>query len=125
MPYFLAKTAVFLIVYGARCDAGILGDPAKVALKDSEFHRRLSEATHNPLLVLLLDTIQQMMLEVRTLVSTEQKLFDRVMPMHRWIIESVAARNAAGARKAMREHVEIALEIQRELIERQKSADHR
>src|ERR1035438_10021230 len=63
--YFLAKTAVFLIVYGARCDAGILGDPAKVALKDSEFHRRLSEATHNPLLVLLLDTIQQMMLEER------------------------------------------------------------
>lgn len=93
----------------------------KFALRDYEFHRRLSEATHNPLLSLLLDTVHEMMAEVRVLVSNEQGLFDRVMPTHRQILESVAAGDAAGAREAMREHLQIALKIQTELIERENS----
>jgi GntR family transcriptional regulator, transcriptional repressor for pyruvate dehydrogenase complex len=97
------------------------GDAAQFALKDSEFHRRISETTHNPLLMLLLDSVHDMMSEVRTLVANQAGLFERVMPTHIRIIESVAAHNSAGAREAMREHLEIALAIQTELIEKQKT----
>jgi GntR family transcriptional repressor for pyruvate dehydrogenase complex len=92
-------------------------DPEVFAARDSEFHRRLSETTHNPLLILLLDCIQKMMAEVRVLVSLRQPhLFDRVMPTHIRILECVMGHDPAGARAAMREHLDTALAIQRELI---------
>ncbi len=92
-------------------------DPRQFALKDSEFHRRLTRTTHNPLLILLLDSIQDLMAEVRTLVSEKSGLPERVMPTHVRVIECVASRDSEGARRAMREHLNIALDIQRELIE--------
>jgi GntR family transcriptional repressor for pyruvate dehydrogenase complex len=95
------------------------GDAEKFALKDTEFHRRLSETTHNPLLILLLDSIHDLMSEVRKLVGAEPGLFDRVMPTHIRVLEAVAAHDPASAREAMREHLEIALAIQAELLEKQ------
>jgi DNA-binding FadR family transcriptional regulator len=96
-------------------------DPREFAAQDAEFHRCLAQATHNPLLVLLLDSIRDLMAEVRTLVAQQHKLFERVMPSHIRIFECLASRNAAGARKAMSEHVDIALSIQRELLQGRKS----
>jgi GntR family transcriptional repressor for pyruvate dehydrogenase complex len=89
------------------------------ALKDSEFHRRLSQTTHNPLMILLLDSVQKMMAEVRILVSQQPRLLARVMPTHIKILEFVRAQDPESARAAMREHLNIALTIQRELIQRQ------
>ena len=91
--------------------------PRQFALKDSEFHRFLSQTTHNPLLILLLDSIHDMMADVRALVSEKSGLRERVMPTHVQVAECVASRNPEGARRAMREHLDIALTIQRELIE--------
>ena len=82
-----------------------VADPAQFALKDSEFHRRLSETTHNPLMILLLDSIRDMLAEVRALVGNRQGLFERVMPTHKQILEAIAAHNVDGARAAMREHL--------------------
>lgn len=96
-------------------------DATLFAQKDSEFHRRISETTHNPLLILLLDSVNDMMSEVRRLVANQAGLFERVMPTHNRIIESIVSRDSAGARQAMREHLEIALAIQTELIEKQKT----
>jgi GntR family transcriptional regulator, transcriptional repressor for pyruvate dehydrogenase complex len=94
-------------------------DPQRFALLDSEFHRRLVQTTHNPLMILLLDSIQKMTAEVRALVGSRPHLFERVMPSHYRILECVAAQDRDGARAAMREHLDIALAIQRELIESQ------
>jgi GntR family transcriptional regulator, transcriptional repressor for pyruvate dehydrogenase complex len=99
------------------------GDAPAFARKDSEFHRRLSETTYNPLLILLLDSIQDMMGEVRALVANQTGLFERVTPTHLRILDAVASRNPAGAREAMREHLEIALEIQCELIEKKEARE--
>ena len=96
--------------------AAAAGDAEVFAARDSEFHRRLSQTTHNPLLILLLDCIQNMMAEVRVLVSQQPHLFDRVMPTHIRILECVQRQDPEGARAAMREHLDTALEIQRELI---------
>jgi DNA-binding FadR family transcriptional regulator len=95
------------------------GDPEVFAARDSEFHRRLFEATHNPLLILLSDCIQKMMAEVRVLVSRQPRFFDRVMPTHIRVLECVLAQDPEGARAAMREHIDTALAIQRELIRKQ------
>jgi GntR family transcriptional repressor for pyruvate dehydrogenase complex len=94
-------------------------DSERFALLDSEFHRRLVQTTHNPLMILLLDSIQKMTAEVRALVGSQPHLFERVMPSHFRILECIAAQDRDGARAAMREHLDIALAIQRELIESQ------
>ena len=96
-------------------------DPEQFAIEDSEFHRRLIQTTHNPLMSLLLDSIQTMTGEVRALVGKQPHLSDRVMPTHVQILESVVAQDPDGARAAMREHLDIALAIQRELIQNQAS----
>lgn len=89
--------------------------PQQFAESDNEFHRRLAQTTHNPLLILLLDSIRDLMTEVRARVSERTGVFDRVMPTHLEILECIAARDARGARRAMREHLQVALSIQTEL----------
>jgi len=96
-------------------------DPEQFAVKDSEFHRRLIQTTHNPLMSLLLNSIQTMTGEVRALVGKQPHLYERVMPTHVQILERVVAQDPDGARAAMREHLDIALTIQRELIQDQAS----
>jgi GntR family transcriptional repressor for pyruvate dehydrogenase complex len=96
-------------------------DPRLFALKDSQFHRRLSETTHNPLLILLLDSVHDMMAEVRELVAHESGLFGQVMPTHIRIVEAVKAHDPVAARDAMREHLNIALNVQIAVIEKQKN----
>jgi len=101
------------------CDemAASANNPEAFAELDSEFHRRIAMATQNPLLTLLLDSIRETMSEVRELVSRQPGLFDRVTPGHTRVLNSIIAQNPSGARAAMHEHLETALEVQRELIE--------
>jgi GntR family transcriptional regulator, transcriptional repressor for pyruvate dehydrogenase complex len=94
-------------------------DAEQFAIKDSEFHWQLIHTTHNPLMMLLLDSVQKMTAEVRTMVGRQPHLFDRVMPTHIRILECVAAQDPDGARAAMREHLDNALAVQRELIQLQ------
>jgi GntR family transcriptional regulator, transcriptional repressor for pyruvate dehydrogenase complex len=91
-------------------------DPHLFADKDTEFHRRLAQTTHNPLLVLLLTSIQDLMAEVRTIVAPTPDLYERVMPTHKSIVACVSRHNPKGARQAMREHLETALIIQMEVL---------
>jgi GntR family transcriptional repressor for pyruvate dehydrogenase complex len=93
-------------------------DLEQFASKDSEFHRRLIQTTHNPLMILLLDSIQKMTAEVRTLVGRQPHLFERVMPTHLRILERVVAQDPDGARAAMRKHLDRALAVQRELVQK-------
>jgi DNA-binding FadR family transcriptional regulator len=92
-------------------------DPAQFAIKDSDFHRRLILTTHNPLMILLVDSIQTLTADVRALVGKQPHLFERVMPTHLRILECVVAQDPDGARAAMQEHLDIALAVQRELIQ--------
>lgn len=96
------------------------GDPAKFALRDHEFHQILSESAHNPLLSVLLDTVHEMMAEVRRLVSNAPGLFEQVMPTHRLLVQAIAGRDALGAQQAMCDHLAIAIRIQTELLANRK-----
>jgi GntR family transcriptional regulator, transcriptional repressor for pyruvate dehydrogenase complex len=88
-------------------------DPALFAMRDSDFHRRLAQTTHNPLLTLLLDSIHDLMVEVRELVARESGLVERVMPAHVELLECVEMRDAKRARQTMRAHLLAALEVQK------------
>lgn len=83
---------------------------------DSRFHAALARTTHNPLIVILLDSIQDLMLDVRLLVQEYPDLYDEVMPDHRAILERVSARDPRGSRRAMQTHLEHARRIQQEFL---------
>ena len=91
-------------------------DPDLFASRDTEFHRRIAETTHNPLLIMLLDSIQDLMIEVRNLVAKEEGLVERVMPAHAAILECIKSRDEKKAQQRMHEHLLAALDIQRQAI---------
>jgi DNA-binding FadR family transcriptional regulator len=90
--------------------------PEAFAAKDAEFHQGLAKTTHNPLLIILLDSIRDLMREVRLMVTRHPGLREHVMPDHEKILDRVAAQDPSGARQAMGEHLEHALRIQEELL---------
>jgi GntR family transcriptional regulator, transcriptional repressor for pyruvate dehydrogenase complex len=76
--------------------------------KDAEFHKRIAEATKNPFLVLLLDSIRSATDEVRTLVAAQSGSIRSAFAGHLRILDSIEARDAEGARQAMRDHLDAA-----------------
>lgn len=95
----------------------VLDIPEALVTSDADFHRELARTTHNPLLIILLDSIQDLMQEVRLLVTRHPELHQKVMLDHRKILGRVAANDSDGARQAMEEHLEHARRFQEELLE--------
>ena len=93
--------------------------PESFAARDADFHQGLARTTYNPLLIILLDSIRDLMQEVRLMVTRHPDLTKRVMPDHRRILERVAARDPEGARQAMEDHLEHARRFQQELLKAQ------
>lgn len=91
-------------------------NPEAFAARDAEFHRRLAATTRNALLVVLLDSIRDLLQEVRLRVHGYPDLPGQVIPGHRKILERLIAKDPAGARQAMREHLERARHIQRAVL---------
>jgi GntR family transcriptional regulator, transcriptional repressor for pyruvate dehydrogenase complex len=86
-----------------------------VAVADVEFHRLVARATHNPLYGALLDSIGDVLLDIRraTVGLPGRRALGR---RHHWeIFERIAARDAEGAQAAMRAHLEEAAEAWRQL----------
>jgi len=92
------------------------GSPLLFAAKDSEFHRRLAQTAHNPLLTLLLDSIHDLMVGIRELVARESGLVERVMPAHNEMLDCIVLRDAKRARQAMRAHLLAALDVQKKAV---------
>jgi GntR family transcriptional repressor for pyruvate dehydrogenase complex len=74
------------------------------AAKDADFHRMLAVASHNRLLVLLLDSIRDLMQDYILSTLPHVDISGHVVPVHRRIVDRVVAHDAAGARQAMWEH---------------------
>jgi DNA-binding FadR family transcriptional regulator len=96
--------------------APVIGDPLAFANEDEEFHRCLAQMTNNPLLLLLLDSIAELMREVRLSVAQRPALLISNLADHRRILECVLNGDGPGARLAMQEHLEHARQIQEEYI---------
>ncbi len=84
-----------------------------VALDDA-FHHALAEMTHNPLIVMLAETIGQIMHEVRVHVHQFGQVYATSTRDHQRIFGRVAAGDADGASQAMLDHLEHARRFQAE-----------
>jgi DNA-binding FadR family transcriptional regulator len=114
-----AEIARLAQIYGEMESAA--GDAQRFALKDTEFHRYLGESTHNPLMILLLDSVHALASEVRAFVNRQVSPLDRAVAGHRRIVEGIKSRDGNAARLAMYEHLAGAMHIQEEIVEKEKA----
>jgi GntR family transcriptional repressor for pyruvate dehydrogenase complex len=75
------------------------------AAKDAEFHRTLARATHNPLMVVLIDSMRDLLQDYIRATLPHVDARSDVIPFHRMVLERVAARDPDGARQAMARHL--------------------
>jgi GntR family transcriptional repressor for pyruvate dehydrogenase complex len=94
----------------------------EISQADVEFHRQLSKATHNELFLVLLDAIADPLLAVRQSTFLRPGRMDAAYAQHRAILDRVAGRDGAGARVAMREHLDDVEQAWEETIK--PSSDH-
>lgn len=92
-------------------------DIHQFAEKDAEFHTTLARMTDNPLLIVLIDAIRDLIQEVRLSVSRYPELKATVMPDHYAILGRVEAKDSLGACNAMRAHLEHARRVQQLYLE--------
>lgn len=93
-------------------------DPKAFADGDADFHQTLAQMSRNRLLAVLLDSIRDLMQEIRILVCEHPDLYQTVTPDHGRIVERVVANDPQGARRAMRQHLEHARRIQQDVLAR-------
>lgn len=72
---------------------------------DVDFHRTLAAATHNPLFMILLDAIGDVLLEIRIETMSIPGRVNKGIEAHRQILAQVASGNPDKARDAMRDHL--------------------
>ena len=72
---------------------------------DMEFHRRVAEAAHNPVLNIVVIAVNESIRDAIIRSKRSMEMRSRVVGYHRNIFEAVRARDGAGARAVMTEHI--------------------
>jgi len=72
---------------------------------DQEFHSMLAEATHNSLILVLLQPIVELLQAQRRRIFNARNGAERGQTHHRAILQAILNRDPSGARQAMREHI--------------------
>jgi GntR family transcriptional repressor for pyruvate dehydrogenase complex len=85
--------------------------PKEAATLDVEFHRLIAAATHNQLFVVLLDSIGDILLDVRRAAFAVPGMLKYAAGAHTEILARLNARDPEGAREAMRAHLDRAEEV--------------
>lgn len=96
--------------------SAVKDDPVEFNRRDAEFHMSLAQASHNPLLAVLLNSIHDLTESVRHLVQDYPRLGEVVLPDHIDIYDCVKAKDPVGARKMMLKHLGHARQIQKEYL---------
>jgi GntR family transcriptional repressor for pyruvate dehydrogenase complex len=76
------------------------------ALGDVEFHRTVCQLTHNPLYVIMLDSINDVLLEIRRATVNIPRRLPKLLVAHERIYDAIVAHDAEAARRAMRSHLQ-------------------
>lgn len=98
-----------------RCERmAALQDSEAASIEDVEFHRAIAHATQNELFVVMLDSIGDILLEIRRVTLAEPGRIAAGAAYHERILERIAARDVDGADQAMREHLEDSIEAWRQ-----------
>jgi GntR family transcriptional regulator, transcriptional repressor for pyruvate dehydrogenase complex len=73
---------------------------------DLDFHLALAEATQNPIILAILDSVIDLLREQRIITSLSTGVVQHGQSHHKIIIEAVKRRDPIAAREAMRDHLE-------------------
>ena len=92
---------------------------------DALFHRTLAQTTHNPLLVILMDSISELLQDVRLMVQEYTDLADTVNPGHTQLLKAIINHDPDAAAQAMHDHLDVARSIQNDLLVQTRSTDRR
>ncbi|MGH3256255.1 MAG: FadR/GntR family transcriptional regulator [Streptosporangiaceae bacterium] len=90
-------------------------DPEMTPELDVTFHRAIAESVHNPLFLIMLDSIEPILLEIRRRVARVPGRPGRAIEAHGLILQRIRERNPDGAELAMTEHLEESRAIWRDL----------
>jgi GntR family transcriptional repressor for pyruvate dehydrogenase complex len=85
---------------------GVLDETEAVSRTDLEFHRTLARATHNELVLVMLEAIADPMLEIRRTTFKIPGRARAALDQHAEILAGIAARDPATAGLAMSRHLE-------------------
>ena len=88
----------------AETDASV-DDAETFAALDADFHQVLANMTHNPILLLIVAVIRDLLADYILMVTRRIEPRRQVIPYHRQIVDEVAAKDVEGARQAMRGHL--------------------
>ena len=84
---------------------GALNDPEQAAVNDVEFHRTIAQMTGNPLFLVLLDSIREVLMEIRRAILSEPGRPEEALDWHQRILDRIADGDPDGAERAMKEHL--------------------
>jgi GntR family transcriptional repressor for pyruvate dehydrogenase complex len=85
-----------------------IDDPAEYLLHDVRFHRAIAQASGNPILAALMETITTALYDERRKTAELSRDLKDSAEKHREIYRAIRARNAAEARKVMESHLQLA-----------------
>jgi GntR family transcriptional regulator, transcriptional repressor for pyruvate dehydrogenase complex len=91
------------------------GEAEESSRLDVAFHRAIAESVHNPLLLVVLDSIEPILLEIRRRVAGVPGRQQRAIDAHQLILDRLRERDGAGAEAAMTEHLEESRGVWRDL----------
>ncbi len=91
----------------------IVDDPEDFLKHDVLFHRIIAQASGNPILAALIETINSAMYEKRRKTVKRATYLRSMAEMHRDIFRAVRARDAAEARRQMEQHLRVAEDAQK------------
>ena len=106
------------IEYHLQRMADNLEDLEQAAAADVAFHAALARATQNPLFAILLDSISEIMLEVRRLGFTLSGAPQKILEEHARILQSVKSGDVEASQTAMSEHLKAGQMLVREGVRR-------
>jgi GntR family transcriptional regulator, transcriptional repressor for pyruvate dehydrogenase complex len=102
-----------------------LEDLEQAAAADVAFHAALARATQNPLFAILLDSISEIMLEVRRLGFTLSGAPQKILEEHARILQSVKSGDVEASQATMSEHLKAGQMLVREGVRRDREQQGR
>lgn len=91
-------------------------EPEITSQLDVGFHRAVAASVHNPLFLVMLDSIEPILLEIRRRVALVPGRPGRAIEAHAGILDCIRRRDPDAAQRAMTEHLQESRTIWRELV---------
>jgi GntR family transcriptional repressor for pyruvate dehydrogenase complex len=89
-----------------------MNNPSDFLIHDLMFHRIISQASGNPILAAVIETITSTLYDMRRKTVERSTDMRESAEMHREIYRAIRSRNASEARRLMEEHLRLAQEAQ-------------